>query len=179
MREFAQIVYTVADSTYFDIHLDSNLVKNYRVIGFENNVNVLHDSAGEIRAGEVGSGNSIMAMVEITPTPDSVRKLIMGASIGNIELHYKLSGDTAHKISSYELPGKISKLSALPAPYRFGMSIAWCTMLMKNSIYLNNVSWSDAVSLANQSYNNKDASQKEFLELIQQAKKIYSKEKKE
>ncbi|HLK30556.1 MAG TPA: von Willebrand factor type A domain-containing protein [Puia sp.] len=175
MREFAQVVYTVADSAYFNIQLDSNLVKNYRVVGFENNVNSIRDTANEIRAGEVGSGNSIMAMVEITPAPDSVRKLLLGASIGNIELHYKSSGDTAHKFSSYELPGKISKFSSLPAPYRFASSIAWCGSLMKNSSLLNNTNWSDAISLAKDSYNNKDVAQKDFIEMIQKAKKIYLK----
>ena len=178
MREFAQIVYTVADSAQFSIQLDSNLVQHYRLIGFENRKEALNDTVNKIAGGEVGSGNSILAMVEITPTPDSVRKLLMGASIGNIGFHYKLSGDTTNRFSSYDLPGKNTKFSLLPAAYRFASSVAWCGALMKNSVYINNSNWSDAVSLANRSYNNKDVLQKEFIALIQKAKRIYARENK-
>jgi len=48
-------------------------------------------------------------------------------------------------------------------------------LLMKNSPYINGQNWNEAISLANQSYNDKDISQKEFISLIQKAKKIYAK----
>jgi len=176
MREFAQVVYAVADSVWFNIQLDSSLVQSYRLIGFENKINSFSDSINNsIAAGDIGSGNSINAMIEITATPDSVRKTLMGASIGNVCLHYKLPEDTAGKFSSYELTGKISKFSSLPAPYRFASSIAWCGGLIKGSAFINPSSWSDAVSLANNSYNSKDVLQKEFMALLERAKKIYKK----
>ena len=119
-------------------------------------------------------------MVEIAPTPDSVRVITDGRKHRKYSLPLYINAeDTSSKFSSYELTGKISKFSSLPASYRFASSIAWCGGLMKNSSFINPSSWSDAVSLANNSYNSKDVLQKEFIALLQKAKKIYSKEKKE
>ncbi len=178
MREFAPVVYSVAEGAYFNIKLEPNFVKNYRVIGFENSIDALGDTSNTLGGGEVGSGNSLMAMLEIEPTSDTIRKAFKGQSIGSIELHYTLAGDAAKMFSSYELPSVVTKFSAVPDSYRFAASVAWCGSLMKNSSFVNPSGWSDAVSLVNKSYNNKDVLQKDFLGLIEKAKKIYAKEKK-
>jgi Ca-activated chloride channel family protein len=174
MREFASVVYNVADSAYFTIQLDSNLVKSYRVIGFENNLNAIRDSADHIRAGEVGSGSSIMAIVEITPTPDSVRKQLLGASPGIVELHYNQPGDTLSIVSDYEIKGKLFKLSSIPDPCRFAISVAWCGQILKNSSFVGRADWSGAISLGSDSYSSKDPAQKEFIELMRKARRIYA-----
>jgi Ca-activated chloride channel family protein len=50
--------------------------------------------------------------------------------------------------------------------------------LLKGSKYFKNISWNDVIILANQNYNPQDAVQKEMIELIEKAKKIYSKKRK-
>ncbi|HXB45232.1 MAG TPA: von Willebrand factor type A domain-containing protein [Puia sp.] len=176
LREFAQIVYSVAERTYFTLTLDSNIVKSYRLIGFENRIEALDDSAAEITGGEVGSGSSMMALLEIIPV---VKGNAINGRIGTITMHYKLPGDSTKRFSYYDLPSQFTKFSSLPPPYRFASSVALIGGLMKNSHYTNNYRWSDAVSVASQSFNDKDVAQKEFMTLIQKAKKIYAKEKKE
>ena len=175
LREFAQIVYSVAERTYFTIGLDSNIVKSYRLIGFENRIEALSDSAAEISGGEVGSGSSIMALLEIMPL---AKANPINGPIGTITMHYKLRGDSTNRFSYHDLPSHFTKFSSLPAPDRFAASVALIGGLMKNAQYINNSGWGDAVSLASQSYNDKDVSQKEFIALIQKAKKIYTKKKK-
>ena len=175
LREFAQIVYSVAERTYFTIGLDSNIVKSYRLIGFENRIEALSDSAAEISGGEVGSGSSIMALLEIMPL---AKANPINGPIGTITMHYKLRGDSTNRFSYHDLPSHFTKFSSLHAPYRFAASVALIGGLMKNAQYINNSGWGDAVSLASQSYNDKDVSQKEFIALIQKAKKIYTKKKK-
>jgi Ca-activated chloride channel homolog len=174
LREFAQIVYSVAEKTYFDISLDSNVVKSYRLVGYDNRIEAVSDSAG-ITGGDVAPGSSIIALFEMEPfqKPD-----VVSGQIGTITVHYRLPGDSTNRFSYYDLPSRFTKFSSLPAPYRFASSVAFIGALMKNSLYTNNSSLSDAFSLANQSYNEKDVFQKEFIALIQKAKKIYAKENK-
>ncbi len=176
LREFAQIVYSVAERTYFSIDLDSNAVKDYRLIGYDNRIEALGDSTIEITGGDVSSGSSIMAMFEITPVG---KPNLASGMIGTILAHYKLPGDSVYRFSGHNLPSGITKFSSLPAPYRFASSVALVGGLMKNSSYLNRASWNDALSLAKQSYNSKDIAQKEFISLIQKAKEIYLKQKKD
>jgi len=66
----------------------------------------------------------------------------------------------------------------LPACHRFAASVAEFALLLKGSPYVKAVSWTDAILLANESYNSSDAVQKEFIALAEKAKKIYGKNKK-
>ncbi len=67
MEEFSQTIYAVAKEAYIDIRFDPAIVKSYRLIGFDNKLSALQDSTNEIQGGEIGSGHSLMALVEIDP----------------------------------------------------------------------------------------------------------------
>ena len=43
------------------VTFDPSLVKQYRLIGFDNKVGALADSTSKIEGGEIGSGQSMMA----------------------------------------------------------------------------------------------------------------------
>jgi Ca-activated chloride channel family protein len=71
VEEFTQTVYAVADDAYLNIVFNPALVKDYRLIGFDNKVKMLSDSLSEIQGGEVGSGHSLLALFELTPAEGS------------------------------------------------------------------------------------------------------------
>ena len=43
------------------------MIKDYRLIGFDNKREAIADSTGELEGGDIGSGNSVLAIFEITP----------------------------------------------------------------------------------------------------------------
>ena len=185
MREFAQIVYAVADSAYFNISLDSNIVNNYRLIGFENRMESLNDSSSIITGGEIGSENSIMAIFELglrTKNPSSSEeqfdKKISIPSPGKISMRYKLPGDSINRFTDCQLTQTVTPFSSLSQPYRFAASLALYGGLLKKSTQFNAADWNLANNLGSESYNPNDIFQKEFVELMQKAKKIYAREKK-
>ncbi|MBS1667074.1 MAG: von Willebrand factor type A domain-containing protein [Bacteroidetes bacterium] len=183
MREFAQIIYAVADSAYFEINLDSNLIKSYRLIGFENKVDALKDPNSKIVGGEMGSEGSLMALFEITPrvaipaTEDVSNKMQM-TNFGNIVMHYKMPGDSTNRYSYYQLSTTPTLFSNLPKPYRFASSIALYAGLLKKSSQFGDAGWNDAMNLLSEAYNPNDIFQKEFEGLMRKAKKIYARDKK-
>ncbi len=67
MKEFSQTLYAVADDVYMNVEFNPDYVKEYRLIGFDNKVGALKDSLSVIEGGEVGSGQSMMAVFEIVP----------------------------------------------------------------------------------------------------------------
>ena len=67
MEEFSQTIYAVAKEAYIEIRFDPAMVKSYRLIGFDNKLSAMQDSTNEIQGGEIGSGHSLMALVEIDP----------------------------------------------------------------------------------------------------------------
>ena len=67
MKEFTQTLYTIADDAHMHVTFDPSLVRQYRLIGFDNKVGALADSTAEVEGGEIGSGQAITVAFEIEP----------------------------------------------------------------------------------------------------------------
>jgi Ca-activated chloride channel family protein len=179
MQEFTQTIYAVADKSYLDIRFNPDLVKDYRLIGFDNKLKDLADSTGKLQGGEVGSGYSMMAMFEIVPADSSKHNLMAGGKmLANTAVHYCLPGDSLNRVSSFECRSLLQRFSDLPRSYRFASSTVIFGDLMKESKYMRKANWDDAIDLANANLDRDERSQVEFVTLIEKAKKIYGKIKK-
>jgi Ca-activated chloride channel family protein len=52
VKELTQTLYTVADDAYLNIQFNSNLVSEYRLIGYDNKLKALADTLSEVEGGE-------------------------------------------------------------------------------------------------------------------------------
>jgi Ca-activated chloride channel family protein len=66
VTEFTQTLYAVANNASVKINFDPQVVKEYRLIGFDNKKNAVQDTSSELEGGEVGSGHSMMAIFELS-----------------------------------------------------------------------------------------------------------------
>jgi Ca-activated chloride channel homolog len=179
MKEFTQTMYAVADDAYLDVSFNPEIIKEYRLIGFDNKLKALTDSANKLMGGELGSGHSLMAMFEIKPTSSNLDLLRPGKKgFAKASLYYKHPGDSVVRQSFYECPFDAGNLSELAPYYRFATSVVMFGSLLKQSKFMNQIGWNDVIEVANQSYDSKDPAQAEFILLLDKAKKIYAKEKK-
>jgi Ca-activated chloride channel homolog len=183
VREFTQTVYAVADDAYLNISFTPSLVKDYRLIGFDNKIKVLSDSLSEIQGGEVGSGHSLLALFEITPADggsatESGNGGLEGSNGGmlaHVVLNYKLPGDPVERTTGYACPNETIPFRDLQPCYRFASSIALFGGLLKKSRFMRQADWKDAIEMAEQSRDPADGMQQEFIGLIEKARKIYGK----
>lgn len=179
VREFTQTVYAVADDAYLNIVFNPSLVKNYRLIGFDNKVKMLSDSLSEIQGGEVGSGHSLLALFELTPAnSDSVS----GGDpdrLAKVMLNYKLPHDTLERMTCYVCPNQPVAFRDLQPCYRFASSIALFGGLLKKSPFMRQGDWKEAIEIAQESRDPADGMQQEFIGLIEKARKIYGKSKRQ
>jgi Ca-activated chloride channel family protein len=175
VREFTQTVYAVADDAYLNIVFNPSLVKDYRLIGFDNKVKMLSDSLSGILGGEVGSGHSLLALFELTPAnTDSA----MGGDpdrLARVLLNYKLPHDTVERMTCYTCPNHPLAFKDLPPCYRFASSIALFGELLKKSSFMRQADWKDVIGMAQESGDPADGMQQEFIGLIEKARKIYGK----
>ena len=180
VKELTQTLYTVADDAYLSVHFNAGLVKDYRLIGFDNKLKAVSDSLSELEGGEVGSGHTLMAIFEITPTYANVAAADNPGRdpLANMVVNYRCPNDSSKKTSTFRVPFVFTEFSDLPQCHRFAASVVEFSMLLKNSPYARTISWSDAIILANESHNVNDPVQKEFITLVEKAKKIYGKGKK-
>lgn len=180
VKELTQTLYTVADDAYLSITFNPQLVKEYRLIGFDNKLKAVTDSSSELEGGEVGSGHTLMAIFEITPTyanittaDDPGREAFAKAVV-----NYRCPRDAVKRTAAFSVPFEFTEFNDLPACHRFAAAVVEFALLLKNSPYVKNISWNDAIILANTSYNPNDSVQKEFITLVEKAKKLYGKSRK-
>lgn len=177
LKEFTQTLYTIADDARMYVTFDPLLVKQYRLIGFDNKVGALADSTAEVEGGEMGPGQSITAAFEIEPNFVPGSK-VSSDNYAEIKLQYKLPNDQVrHEITE--------KFSFAPIPYkeidplyRFASSVIMFGSLLKKSQFAKDISWGDILYQASESANPTDITQAQFVELIYKAKEFYSKRKK-
>src|SRR6185436_15001881 len=122
MKEFTQTLYTIADDARMYVAFDPSLVKQYRLIGFDNKVGALADSTSEVEGGEIGSGQSITAAFEIEPN------FVVGTNVYSdhfveIKLQYKLPGEATELEMSEKFPYDPISFKELDPMYRFASSV--------------------------------------------------------
>lgn len=176
VREFTQTVYAVADDAYLNIVFNPSVVKEYRLIGFDNKVKALADSLSGIQGGEVGSGHSLLALFELTPASgDSA-----GAGqeqLAKVVLNYKLPHDTVGRMTNYNCPDHLIAFHDLQPCYRFASSIALFGGLLKKSPFMKQGNWKEVIEMAQGSRDPEDGMEQEFIGLVEKAQKIYGKNK--
>ncbi len=177
VREFTQTVYAVADDAYLNIEFNSSLVKDYRLIGFDNKVKVLSDSLSQLQGGEVGSGHSLLALFEIVPREADSVQVHDPNRLARVSLNYRLPHDPRARTSDYDCGSQLIAFRDLQPCYRFASSIALFGGLLKNSRFTNQAGWKDAIQMAEKSSDPQDAMQQEFIALIEKARKIYGKQR--
>ncbi|HTL09841.1 MAG TPA: von Willebrand factor type A domain-containing protein [Chitinophagaceae bacterium] len=180
VKEITQTLYTVADDAYLSVNFNPRLVKDYRLIGFDNKLKAVADSLSELEGGEVGSGHTLMAVFEIAPTYANIAAADNPGRepLARAIINYKSPKDSTKRSSAYTAQFEFTEFNDLPACHRFAASVIEFALLLKESPYVKTVSWSDAIILANESYNVNDAVQKEFISIVEKARKIYGKGKK-
>ncbi len=173
LKEFVQILYTVADDVYLNVHFDPVYVKEYRLIGFDNKVGAIKDSSAIIEGGEIGSGYSMMVCFEIMPT----NKLSEPGIIQPVEfkLQYKLPKEN-NENELIEKPSiEFHSLQQQDKFYQFASAVISFGSLLRDSKYIKETSWNEIIELATLSADVNQPTQQEFIALLQQAKIIYSK----
>ena len=176
VKEFTQTLYTVADDASVDISFNPDLVKQYRLLGFDNKIKTIADSVTELQGGDVGSGHSMMAVFELEPTLNAADRIGFAKDgVAKVILRYRLPKDSVVHSIPYTCPYDPIEFKDLPTCHQFATSVVMFGGLLKGSKYFKGVSWNDVIVMAEQSYNPTDAVQKEMIDLVEKAKKIYSK----
>jgi Ca-activated chloride channel family protein len=181
LKEFTKTLYAVADNAYMNVDFNPEYVKEYRLVGFDNKVGALRDTLSVIEGGEIGSGHSMMAMFEIVPTEinkGAIKDNFMTGKFAEIKLKYHLPNDTKECNFSHQSLFEFISSTDLDKSYHFSSAVAMFGSLLRSSPFVKDIGWNDIASLAESSSGKDDLLQKEFLLLVQEAKKLYSKVKK-
>ncbi len=171
VTEFTQTLYAVANNAFLKINFDPKLVKEYRLIGFDNKKNAIADSTSELEGGEVGSGHSMMAIFEVLPQKkDSV---FLHNSFATISLQYKQPENDQVIRQLFTALYEPENIEKAEPGYRFAAAVAMLGSVLKKSEYIKDYQPEDVWVLAKTAVDLTDTHQKEFLLLIEKAVKLY------
>jgi Ca-activated chloride channel family protein len=177
VKELTQTLFSAADDVYMNVEFNPDLVKAYRLIGFDNKRAALADSSSQLEGGEIGSGHSVIALFELTPTQENTQAMGSGTmtkSIAKIKMHYKFPEQTNDRYSYFTCPYNYLEFGEARPILRFAASVSLMGALLRNSEYTRNASWPDLVSITEKSADLNNNLQKEFLDLVLKAQKIYA-----
>ncbi len=181
VKELTQTFYAVADDVFMNVSFNPAMVKQYRLIGFDNRKDAVTDSTSYLEGGEIGSGNSTLAVFELIPTQQNLltSNSTLSDNIATMSLRYSLCNDTSHTSHDYKVSNNFVPAALIDRDLRFATAVTMFALKLKQSQYLpGNIDWPLLKSLALEAVDRSNYLQNEFLTLIDKAEKIYGTKKK-
>ena len=181
VKEFTQTLYAVADDVYINIKFNPDFVKRYRLIGFDNKRKALEDSTSILEGGEIGSGHTMTAIFEIEPaqlTSSSPLNLFKDIPFATTKIHYQLPQKKESNYSNFITNYNFEPYQTIPQELKFASSVALFGSILKQSDFTPNAKWEDLIKMTEESIDGNNLLQKQFLDLVFKAQKLYSPPKK-
>ena len=177
-------LYTIAKDVKIQIEFNPAVVKEYRLIGYENRKLNNEDFKDDKKdAGDVGSGHQVTVLYElITKKGDSqtdVDKLVYqdskvknSSDIATFKLRYKEPDGEKSKELQEVLKQDIYK-EKNTNDFNFAVSVVEFGMLLRDSVYKGDLTYGDVLKLAKDNKGNDKYEYKaEFIEMVEKAAKI-------
>ena len=177
VTEFAQTLYSIANDVYFTLQFNPGVVKEYRLIGYDNKKNILSQQGDELEGGEIGAGTSNTAVFEIIPLPgDTLQHLEQ--NIAKLTMHYKLPHDTTEQLLKYDCLNNYTSFNSLCKNLQFATAVCMFGLKLRESGYFPaDIDWTDIKAIALKAAMKDDYLQNEFVGLLDKTKIIYYEKK--
>jgi Ca-activated chloride channel family protein len=176
VKELTQTLYTVANDVTMNVQFNPALVKEYRLIGYDNKKNAVADSANSVEGGEIGSASGITVVFEIVAADNLFQEEGSDAEkIATANLNYRLPDDSTYKRDEYTCVNNYQDFDKISPDLKFATSLTMLGLLLKDSKFASSSSWNSIKKIARASIKEDDYLQEEFIIIVENAEKIYSK----
>jgi Ca-activated chloride channel family protein len=183
INEFSSTLYTIAKDVKIQIEFNPAIVKEYRLVGYENRLLNEEDFENDKKdAGEMGAGHTVTALYELVTTrrhTDYVRKLKyqpnevipvvpQTGELATIKFRYKKPDGDKSILMTEVIPQQVQSVSETSDNFRFSAAVAGFGMLLRNSEYKGTINYNQVLSLARVSKGyDKDGYRAEFIRLVE------------
>ncbi len=168
VKEMRANMFTIAKDVKIQLEFNPKAVQAYRLIGYENRLMAAEDFADDTKdAGELGPGHTVTALYEILPAPSASGDLL------TVKFRYKpIKSDVSIPIELAVGADSVALGRASPN-FRFAASVAEFGMLLRESKFAGNASWTSLIELAGGARGqDEEGYRAEFIGLAQKAKKL-------
>ena len=166
VTEFTKNMYAVANNATLHILFNDKAVNSYRLIGYDNRRDALKDTL-LMEGGELGSGQTSMAVFEIEPASANEEPL------ATIQFCYREPQKGTPLVQEFKAENRSIRIDSAQSKLRMAAAVCMFGMMLKQSSYAVGYSWETLENLARSAYHPDQVTEKEFVGLIEKAKNIY------
>lgn len=167
VKEFTQNLYTAAENVTLTIQFDSTKLSGYRLIGYNNAKASFGSEIKKIEGGEIGYGQSVLAIYEL-----QFKKEVTG-EYAAIDLQYTEAVSGKAQRIAINCSAPLIAIDKAPMPYQFAASLSLFGMMLRHTEYVKDKKWVELLELSKRTADLNDPKQKEYVELVQKAQRIY------
>ncbi len=193
VNDLRKTMFTIAKDVKIQVEFNPAKIKSYKLIGYENRSLKKEDFANDKKdAGEIGSGHTVTALYEIVLRKKGEelkdenglkyqKKQIKSEALNShemmtVKLRHKKPDENKSSLISRVINQNITTLDETSNNFRFASSVAEFGLLLRNSKYKKNASFSSVLNRAkNAMGTDKFGYRKEFLKLVKIAADISKK----
>lgn len=187
-QQVAGTLYTIAKDVKIQVEFNPAKVAGYRLLGYENRLLANRDFNDDKKdAGEIGAGHSVTALYEIVPAGQKVENdgielkysevkpsdTNFNDELLTVKLRYKEPKENTSKLLTIGLLDKNSAIENASDNLKFASAVVQFGLLMRDSRFKGNASFSNLTGLANSSLGNDlKGYRSEFIKLAERAKRL-------
>lgn len=191
VNEFGGTLFTIAKDVKLQLEFNPAKVSGYRLIGYENRLLNKEDFNDDKKdAGELGSGHTVTALYEIIPAgvkseflkevdPLKYQKTghkshsIFNDELLTIKFRYKNPDKDNSELIVHTVTDKGVDINHTSDNFRFATAVSGFAMLLRNSEYKGNTTYSQVLNMASSSLgNDPEGYRKEFVSLVKKAEML-------
>lgn len=189
VNEFGGTLFTIAKDVKLQIEFNPAKVQGYRLIGYENRMLAKEDFNDDKKdAGELGSGHTVTALYEIIPVGvkssflqnvdslkyqaniSAISKTSHTDEIMTVKFRYKAPDGDVSKLIEHPVRDKQISIAKTSDNFRFAASVAQFGLLLRNSEYRSNASYTDLLTMARKAKgSDEEGYRSEFIRLVESA----------
>lgn len=159
----------VADKMSITVDFDSTLVKEYRLIGFDNKRGISQDTLSGLEGSRICSGHSLLALFELAPKVNSIR----ADTLAGVKISYCLPGQHVQQVIGYACPNRLIPFDRSELSIRRAACIALFGMKLQQSGYAGSIEWAEIEKMARKTFTGTSYLDDDYIALIDKARKIY------
>ncbi len=174
VTDLTKTLFTVADNVYLSMNFNPAAIKSYRLLGYENENTMLKDTLTKLKGGEIGSGHSLMAIFEVKPGGSAAAN----EWLAKLQVHYSIPLQSSQYNDEFVFNDTAGLLKDADASLKKAISVVMFGIKLKDDEHAKEFSWRSLQKLAAGCFDRNKFLEKEFLDLIGKAKKMYTHRKK-
>jgi Ca-activated chloride channel homolog len=185
VTEATSNLFPIAKDVKIQVEFNPNTVAEYRLIGYETRALNREDfNNDKIDAGEIGAGQRVTAIYEITPFGQkgllepsrykiaSTTNELQAAEYAFVRLRYKLPKEDKSNLVETPVLIKAKEANAgMQSEVKFSVAVAGFAQLLRGGQFMEDFSYDDVIKLAQESKGEDEFGYRnEFIQLVRKAK---------